>query len=292
MRDQLSRLLERIEKDDRSGASAILDYALSEVIGSLGKGTEMPSKARLRDFAIDLFHLRGAMAPIFHLSNRILLFAESADEDAEGFRDALLEWRMTEQRAMDHICRSFADTVEARSILTVSHSSTVESALIFLAGRATIHVTVLESLPGGEGMLAAKRLSERGIDARIVADSMVFVAVRETMAAVCGADAVTRYYAVNKVGTAPLALACQAAERPMFLLCSSSKFTPLEQDDMIPRHSVREGVAVRNQVFEKIPLSLFSLVITEKGVFDPSEIPGQISSIGMAKAWREAGLCP
>jgi translation initiation factor 2B subunit (eIF-2B alpha/beta/delta family) len=136
-------------------------------------------------------------------------------------------------------------------IVTLSYSSTVLAAL----GRRDFRVTVLESLPGGEGRQTARLLRKRGVEARVVADSLAARAVADARFVVVGADAVTPRLIVNKIGTLPLALVARHCGVPMIVVADRSKWVPKTWS--APRGS-------RAPLFETIPRSLVARVVSER----------------------------
>lgn len=289
MDQRLLNLIESARTDRQSGAARTLDALLAGTIGALEDGSL--GLDGLRPFAQGLYEARGTMAPVFHLCDRLLL----ACERGEGFDPTVLAselraWRSEERDAPQRIARLAKRTISGRRVLTLSRSSTVDLALDCMAEGAGMEVMVLESLPGGEGLGEAEALASRGIKSQAMPDSMAYVAASRCSAGISGADAVTSEIAVNKVGTACMAAACHFADRPVYLLCGTSKFTPQTRFDMMKGSSIRRGVHYVDQVFEEVPLRLFSLVITEKGVMDPSEVKDTISSAPPAVTWKEMGI--
>ena len=137
------------------------------------------------------------------------------------------------------------------TVLTLSYSSTVLEAL----SRHDLHVVVAESLPGGEGATTARSLRRRGVDARCVPDATLGTVVWQVDCAMVGADAVTNEVVINKVGTRLLALACQDAAIPCYVLADPSKMAPPDW----PAPDLE-----RHALFEATPRRLVTAIVTSR----------------------------
>ena len=82
---------------------------------------------------------------------------------------------------------------------------------------------------------------------------------------------------INGIGTYPLALACEKAGIPFYVLCETLKFDPrlsshqVDLEEKEPSEIAESGrlppaVRVKNPHFDITPLELVTAVVTEKGL--------------------------
>jgi translation initiation factor 2B subunit (eIF-2B alpha/beta/delta family) len=269
---RLGKLLDRVRNDHVSGASQTARYVAEGLVEYLdGPWADPGEVAR---FAVRAFRARRSMAPLFVLLNQVLTDLDGRGR--EGIVEArghVVEFLQRERMADSMISRSFAALRTTGDVLTISNSSTVASVLIDTVDRGSDRtVVVMESRPGSEGRVLARRLSESGIGCQLVADTMVCEAAERCGCAVCGVDCLVPGYVVNKVGTMALALACREAEVPLHALTSTAKFVGTDISDLMKSRGMAGGCVARRQVFERAPLRLFTDIVTEKGSLRPEAI--------------------
>jgi len=168
-------------------------------------------------------------------------------KDPDAFRRAL------ERGVVGAAKRARALLPRRARVTTLSYSSTVLQAL----SRKDLRVTVLESLPGGEGRRTARLLRRRGVAAQFVEDSLAARVVGQARFIVVGADAVTPKCIVNKVGTLTLALAARHYGVPVIVVADRSKW--VSQAWSMPKR----GRGTR--LFEAVPRRLVTRVVSERG---------------------------
>jgi translation initiation factor 2B subunit (eIF-2B alpha/beta/delta family) len=264
-----------------------LDYVIGDLLDHLETGARADPEA-WKCFALELQRLRATMAPIFHLSNAILLACESEEPDLPArIRADLAGLRDRERRASAVLSRNAAVSLPGTRFLTVSSSGSVTSSLLELGSRRRISVVVMESLPGGEGKHAAELLSREGIEVELVRDSMAFDRARSCDAGVCGADSMSPAGVVNKVGTYVLASACAEAGIPCLLLASWGKCMPIHAPNHMVTERVEGAIKYREQVFETVPLSRFQTCINERGAVPAEDMIADLESMRLAEAWGE-----
>ena len=151
-----------------------------------------------------------------------------------------------------------------------------------------IHVFVDETRPLLQGSrLTAWELSQRGIDATLICDSMAGQVMREgrIQAVITGADRVAANGdAANKVGTYSVAVLADAHDIPFYVAAPISTFDlsiPSGQDIPIEQRASEEithgfgrqtaptGIQVYNPAFDVTPARLIRGIITERGVIEP-----------------------
>ena len=140
-------------------------------------------------------------------------------------------WLRREKMQLRREAAGAADTASGRfpmeiTVLTISRSDVVAKTLETLPRRRRpMHVFVLRSLPGGEGLEQARRLRSAGLDVSVHDDSESKELARRTGAVVIGADGVFRGGALtHKVGTRRLAQAAHRFGRPVYVVTGRSKF--------------------------------------------------------------------
>ena len=155
----------------------------------------------------------------------------------------------------------------------------------------TIHVFADETRPILQGArLTAWELARDGIPVEVIADNMAgaLMSRGEIKAAIVGADRIARNGDVaNKIGTFTVAVLCKHHGIPFYVAApwttidlgiATGADIPIEERNAaeVRFHGGRElmpaGVGVRNPAFDVTPAELVTAIITERGVFKPSEI--------------------
>ncbi len=168
-----------------------------------------------------------------------------------------------------------------RRIATISFSSAVAEAI--LAHRDIVElVWVLESQPGGEGADLYRYLLDRGINARLIPDSMVMQAVEESDIVLVGADAIDGDGCiVNKIGTRMLAALAYALGKPMVVLAEAIKITLStsckDLAQAVKRVFKVSGIDMELPVFEFVEPRYVMYIVTDLGLAIP--VPASIESI-------------
>jgi translation initiation factor 2B subunit (eIF-2B alpha/beta/delta family) len=204
-----------------------------------------------------------SMAPLWRLGSRVLE-AEDHAAAARAFAEAL----RTEQK--DVVAR--AAPLLHGPVLVQSYSGTVVAAVV----AAGVSALCARSEPGGAGELAAARLTERGIEARVVEDEEAadYAARVEAIDAVLtGADAVGPDGVVNEVGTRRLAEAAVGAGGRALVVAGSSKLVAADLPASDP--------------FERIPLEAFTAIVTDVETLDPVEANRRSMSFPLSPALAE-----
>jgi translation initiation factor 2B subunit (eIF-2B alpha/beta/delta family) len=228
--------------DRRSGASEIVRRA-AEALAALPPND-------VEEAVLTLIRGQPSMAPLWRLCSETL---GSTDHVAAARSFAI---RVAAER--DGIAKNAAALLPDL-VLVHSFSSTVIAAVATAGARAICTF----SEPGGEGAHMAERLTEVGVDARVVDDAVALLAVDEVGGVVVGADAVGPAGVVNKVGTRTLAEEARRHSTPCYSLAGESKL--LAVDLPAPRP------------FERTPMDLFTSVITEEGSLSPDEVARRVN---------------
>src|SRR5438094_5534463 len=159
-----------------------------------------------------------------------------------------------------------------------------------------IRVVAGETRPVLQGSrLTAWELMQDGIPVTLITDSMAGSLMHRGEIQVCvvGADRITANGDVaNKIGTYSVAVLAHAHGIPFYVAAPSStidlsmesgKLIPIEQRDAREVTHIRgetvvapDGVAVANPAFDVTPARLITGIITEKGIFAPSELAARM----------------
>ena len=201
---------------------------------------------------------QAAMAPIWNLCA-----AAVADFDAPGRFD---RWRAEVERAPRALVRAAAAALrdallgaERPQILTLSYSASVVRTLTALAAERPLDVICAESLPGREGVRCAEDLRRAGAGSTVVHDALLTTYLGSAAAVVVGADALSARDWTNKAGTYGLAAAASFSGVPVYVVVSRDKAAA---DVLISRMQIA-------RLFERIPIALATLFLTETGPVPP-----------------------
>ncbi len=167
------------------------------------------------------------------------------------------------------------------TIFTHCHSSTVTNLIISQSKEKDIRVLCTETRPRWQGRKTAHELGEAGLDVTLFVDSAARMFMEEADLVLIGADAVGGGLLYNKIGSYMVIHFANLANVPAYSVCESRKFDPLiklghrQPVEERPSSEVIDGEVpfkVRNPAFETVPLNMFSGIITELGVIDPSKV--------------------
>lgn len=267
--EAVGRIVEAIASDERSGALPLALRAL-EAYGALMEGGDEEAAEGLHD---RLCHAQPWMAAVGNASLLGLRVLQAGRGDAIPRLAARLEEAQARVAgAAREACR------DARTLLTMSHSSDVREALAGLPQAASLLVYVCESRPLREGEALARDLQDRGIRSVLVADAAGPGLVAQCDAVVTGADALLREGGlVNKIGTLPLALACEASDVPFLPLLEGLKVELRDHPLRRPAEArdaseLSEAVEAWSFYFETVPEGLLGRLVTDAGVLAAEDL--------------------
>jgi translation initiation factor 2B subunit (eIF-2B alpha/beta/delta family) len=218
------------------------------------------------------------MAPLWHA-------CAAAHEEASrpgAFARARLEFERAPQalaRAATNTLRDLLLDDSNVLLLTLSYSSSVRDPLATLVVEQRLRVVCGEGRPRLEGRRLAEALQSAGAEVTLVVDAAVTSFLDEASAVVLGADAVAADYWINKVGSFGLAAAAWHRGVPVYVVAGRHKLAPavlakrlLLDDGPSAELGVMGAFTVRNPYFERIPIDLATLVLTEAGRLAPAEV--------------------
>ena len=189
-------------------------------------------------------------------------------------------------------------------VATVSASATVRVCLEALAERTRVEVICTEARPLMEGRQMAIDLVAAGIPTTVCTDvgiGAVMAAVGPQLeAVVVGTDAVTPRWFVNKCGTRHVVEVAAGFGVPSYVVGSRDKFIGQTlADELRPNEGLPEelwehpppGVNVANPYFERIPVELAAMFVTDAGPLGPASVSELCQSVvNRADAARLAGI--
>ena len=221
---------------DRMSGSAEIARRAAEALAAL------PS-SDLLDAVRALVTAHPSMAALWRLGSAVLE-AKVPGNAAAAFAAALAD-------EPERVAAAARDVLPGR-VVVHSFSSTAIAAI----ARARAEALCGRSDPGGEGEETARRLRIAGVVAEVVEDREAIRAAERGMAVVVGADAIGPGGVINKMGTAALAEAARRGGGRSYVLAGSTKLVAAD----LPAP----------QPFERIPLELFTEIVGETGVLDPT----------------------
>ncbi len=173
------------------------------------------------------------------------------------------------------------DTPSPR-LLTLSYSASVAGALEEVAAGHDLQVVCGEGRPRLEGRRLAARLAAASLEVIITTDAGVTAFLPGATAVVVGADALAEATFLNKVGTYGLVAGAGHAGVPVFVVTSLDKVqAPALAISWTSRSGTPEeiwpdplpGVQPQNPIFERIPVELVTLFLTDRGPIGPPDLP-------------------
>ncbi|MDZ7339298.1 MAG: translation initiation factor eIF-2B [candidate division KSB1 bacterium] len=303
------RMLEKIRRDQVSGASVLANEAASCLLAFLEERKGAPPE-RIREGLVELgCALVTALpgnGPTFNLVNSLLLRMEGAEESDQLARIArghITAWLQASQVALREIAATVGALIrDGDTVFTHSYSSSVFAGLKQAkAADRRFRTIVTESRPLLEGRTMARELASLGLPVTLVVDAAAPTLVAESDLVLFGAVMVTEDYIVNKVGTYALALAARHEQIPVYAVSELSKCLPRtltrgfpteRQPDEVWARAPRT-VDVRNFQFEAVPHDLFTGVATEQGVLTTADlrtyIAEELASAGVASVLASGG---
>jgi translation initiation factor 2B subunit (eIF-2B alpha/beta/delta family) len=229
--------IDEIRRDRRHGARWLTRRAAEALLEiARERPHQLPEACRA------LASAQPAMAPVVQLATDA---ACSADVEALCLRTV----DQLERSGRAVVNRAAALVADGGVVLTHSHSSTVESALVAAHARGTrFRVLATESQPLGEGVALAAALRNAGMDVTLIPDGEVPPAATLVMV---GADAVTPAAVVNKVGTAAIARVAHERGIPFYVVSTSDK--------LVASHELIDPEGL----YDVTPRELVTAIVTE-----------------------------
>lgn len=261
LEDPVKSTLEKIKEDRISGAREIVQAAGDLILLYL-KNPPSLAEQLSRDIAHllkSLIETFPAMAPLRQINEHLTKCLQAqknqtSQELAKTLIQWIQSWKYERSHAFTHLLESALSFFHhGGTILTHSRSSTVEAVFLALHQKnIPIRVLVTESTPGSEGMEVLKRLELAGINVQLIPDSSVEQALDDCQFALVGADAITKTFFVNKIGTARLSKLAKKKGVPLVVTADKDK-----------NLSHPQNYEYDQNIFEETPMSLVHHLITD-----------------------------
>ena len=288
----LSETAERITSMEIRGAGRIARAAV-EALKEYSEGLDSPDltayKKSMQEAADTLLATRPTAVSLpnaIHYTLASLKAADSLPAARAALRERADEFIRSSLHAIEWIAEIGARHISDGDVLLTHCNSQAALACIIEAHRQgkEIEVYATEVRPRGQGLLTLQALDQAGIRTNYIIDSAIRHFMNEIDLVIVGADAVTVNGAVvNKIGTAPIALAANEARTNVIVAAETYKFAPLtilgdliEIEERSGSEVLSEEIAarfrhvtIRNPVFDVTPASYIDLIITEKGALPP-----------------------
>ncbi|MDH3598463.1 MAG: NUDIX domain-containing protein, partial [Candidatus Tectomicrobia bacterium] len=267
-----------LRHDRQMGAGTLARAAARELIKLLRLADSQPlaeTIGPLRSVAERLRWTRPSMAALVNL----LADATGAIDQSHSAHtaiDSIKRFILQSEEAESKVSLQAAERIAPGwKIMTISYSSTVLRTLLAAASKVA-RVYVCEGRPLMEGRQLAARLRTEGLAVTLLTDAQAFVTMPQIDAVLLGADSILPDgSAVNKVGSAQLALAAHhchklvvvAAERLKFVRDGAANDVELEVQPIAEVWpDAPDGIEVLNVYFEAVPARLINGIISEDGV--------------------------
>ena len=280
--------IERIRFDNTSGALKLAEEAaklLIFLVDNYSYSTKYKLIEVIERTAIELTLAQPTMAPIFNLTNSIMLETskiKNEEKIKKIIRTHCIKYIDRLNNSIRLIGEQAANLIDNNFTIAVySYSDTILKALIYSKeiGKS-FHVICSESRPMNEGLNLAKRLGNQGIKTTLVVDSALINFLSGTDLIFVGADALSQDGLVNKIGTLGLALAAEKFGIDFYTLCGTEKIFPnnyqlkieKQKDPSEITKKILTNVNIINYYFDLTPLDLLTGIITEFGVKSPNKI--------------------
>ncbi len=168
-------------------------------------------------------------------------------------------------------------------ILTHCHSDEALAVIKKLKRKGKkISVIATKTEPLKQGVRTVKELTHARIPVTLIIDSAVGHFMPDVDAVIVGTDAIRKKGVVNKIGTRLYATAAKEYNKPFYVVGNTLKLDkrrkfeieerPAKEVYMELKSGKLKRVKIRNPAFDITPWKFVSKVITERGVYTPSQI--------------------
>ncbi|MCK5627975.1 translation initiation factor eIF-2B [Candidatus Bathyarchaeota archaeon] len=292
---ELEEAIEAIARDKRSGATELSIKAV-DIFKTYVENSTVSKKQFFLDDLSKLGNLLGTAQPsMIPISNVVELVITQADLKAKtlslqklknSLLDSLedLKTKIThaQSRIAEHALNFIPDNA---AIITLSESRTILEILQQAKAEDKLSkVIIAESRPLLEGLRMANKLLKLDVPVTFIVDAAMGFFAKEADLAIVGADTIQNDGSlVHKVGTYLLAMACYDQNKPFYVACDTLKFSkatnyadPVTIDQKPPSEIINPkelfGANIRNTYFDVTPAKYVTRIITDKGIFLPSQI--------------------
>ncbi|GAB4329620.1 MAG: S-methyl-5-thioribose-1-phosphate isomerase [Promethearchaeota archaeon] len=267
----------------------------SQLVERLGPAADLIKSTR--PTAVNLFW---AVDRVTRVANEAAAQGKNAGEVAEALVEEAKRMAHEDVETNRRIGEHGADLIEdgdtvlthcnAGSLATVQYGTALAPIRVAVEQGKRVSVIADETRPRLQGArLTAFELAYDGIPVKVASDNSagLLMQLGKVDKVIVGADRVVRDSVFNKIGTLMVALAAKYFAVPFYVAAPSSTLSLGEVGDdvVIEQRSgdevalvlgkvrvVPEGVETINYAFDRTPIDLVTGIITEDGVFSPSQL--------------------
>ena len=244
--------LDKIKGDRQSGSLQILNNTINVIQEALSERDLNISDLKTK--VVDV----SSVFPDFAVLNHFISGINKVGNTKEEFLDFIsayeLEWNDVDRDISIHFLSSIE--VNNSTILLHSNSRTIHALFEEIAmQKYNVEVYQTESHPGREGVLQAEYLRKLGFNVFLINDDEVIDLMNPIEMFLIGADGIEPENIINKTGSSVIAKMFVERGKPVFVLADSRKI-------------IKDERPVKSLLFEKVPGSLVTGVITEKGLLN------------------------
>lgn len=284
---RLEELRTAISQNTVPGGSAY-GRAAAEVIDLSLNGVPDDDVERVVGETVDwLVTTKPSMTSVRTVAVLAVAEAASATDPRQAVQDRMRSFMSDSEKAIASIADLCDDIISPGSKI-LYHS--FSGSLVHLLSRAAatipdITIMLTESRPYRESRRIAGTLASTDVKLVAYSDAAIALAAHDADLVIVGCDALFLDGSfVNKIGSLPLALACQYENTPYYVATEVSKLYPgdpaeVSMEQRPPAEMAADWdlwasgrVDVRNQFFERVPAELVTAYLTDRGVLSPGEV--------------------
>ena len=247
-------IFDAIKEDHQSGSTRILEQVIW-ACGKMFKLKQDPENLRMQLLheLENLQYHHPDLVILKHFSSELTKALETIGPYPEALGRWLDSYKSEWRDVNKLIARNLLDILkwDEFRILLHSHSGTlIEFARELQRQEKKAEIFQTLSEPGGEGITQAAELKNIGMDPIIIKDEEVIDLIGSINLVLFGADQISNYAWINKIGTLNIASIANQEGVQVWVLCDSRKIV--------------EKVSNTNEIFEEIGIDFATGVITEK----------------------------
>ncbi|MEM0134747.1 MAG: hypothetical protein QXU18_05890 [Thermoplasmatales archaeon] len=217
-------------------------------------------KNDLNSFVKSLGSIRPGMGSIANIEDILARSKFLTKEDVRRMGSKLLDYKKRSEAYLKSEIRK----IKIRKAITISYSSAVK---VMIEGSGLEELFLLRSRPGSE-YRQAEREYGRFCKVTVIPDSAMFEFTKSVDAVLIGFDGLySNGYLLNKVGTTPLCLSAKELGINTYAIGESYKASDKPFDVTMEKRIVSGGKTLRVSIFDKVPLSLITELVTDLGAF-------------------------
>lgn len=303
----LIRSVNIINNDNKSASinllNEVIDAAEQFYIRNKNENINLVNNI-LIDQLYKVYKHHSQLTSIFHFINELFKFLDLSINELRSTSDVLCfiseykeVWGSIDKLLYNNLVNIF--DIHEKKVLLHSNSSTIQ--LLFSEFKNNnVNVDVYQTIshPSKEGLLQANFLADNGFSVTLIEDSAIGTAIENIDMVFLGADAVFNDYFVNKTGSKAIAITAKYNAIPVFVFADSRKLfneknassdiiSKFQKSEHPPTENGFDGIVsklkVENSYFEKVPNSLVSRFINEKGVFTGKNISSISNQFSVSK---------